>query len=233
MANGLTWIVPHEWKEDLAAGRVSRDTHVEMIASTLRKEMNRPSVHSEPYRRLLDIMAARTVDVGHHRLMTTNWDYLLQRQVDAWIEKNPPGLAPDFLGKNSMVYHLNGSVEPGDFQNRSPFLLETDSAAVRKQTHEANQAFGYLLWSTLIVIVGMSFECDTDKGLLAALRAHEDKVPMGEALFIVVEPSKEVLEFTYTKLAICFPRAGGIRVQKGLEDWIAEGLPELHNRIFR
>lgn len=233
IANGLSWVVPEQWKRDLTAGCVTREAHVEMIVATLREEMNRTSVHSDPYRRLLDAMATRTVNQGHHRLMTTNWDYLLQRELDAWIEANRPGWAPGFLGTASMVYHFNGSIEPGDFQNRSPFLLETDSAGVRKSTFEANQAFNRLLWSTLVVIVGMSFECNTDTGLLAALRAHEDNVPIGSALFIVVDPLDNSLENTYGKLATCFPRAAGIRVQKRLEDWISEGMPELINRIFQ
>jgi hypothetical protein len=131
-----------------------------------------------------------------------------------------------------MVYHFNGTAEPGEFENRSPFMLETDAADLRKAAYEANQAFKYLLWSSLIVIVGMSFECDTDRGLLAALKAHEDNVPIGSALFVVVEPGKEALESTCEKLAICFPRAGLLRVNSGFAEWIDAGMPELVGRIF-
>jgi hypothetical protein len=111
-------------------------------------------------------------------------------------------------------------------------MLETDSAGVRRATYEANQAFEYLLWSDLVVIVGMSFECQTDRGLLAALRAHEDNVPIGSALFLVVEPHKETLESTYAKLAACFPRAGGLRVHSGFAEWVDSGMPELLGKIF-
>lgn len=232
IANGLSWVVPQDWKDDLLAERVTRETHVGMITGALRQEMERMPENSSPYRRLLDIMASSTVDHGHHQLLTTNWDYLLQRDVNGWINASRLDYAPRFLSTHSMVYHLNGSAEPGDFQNRSPLLLETDSPSVRNATYEANQALTYLLWSNLVVIVGMSFECDMDRGLLATLRAHEDNTRIGSALFVVVEPNRETLESTYAKLARCFPRAGGIRVNSGLAEWIDSGMPELYQRIF-
>src|SRR3954463_13454154 len=83
-ANGLPWVVRHAWKDDLSAGRVTRDDHVRMITDTLREEMVRVPQGATPYRRLLNIMATRTVAGGHHRLLTTNWDYLLQRDVLDW-----------------------------------------------------------------------------------------------------------------------------------------------------
>lgn len=233
ISNGLAWIVPKKWKEDLIAGNISREVHVEMIVNTLRKEMAMPSVHASSYRRLLDIVATQTVSKCYHRLITTNWDYLLQREVDDWIGENLPGYVPEFLKPDGMVTHLNGSIEPGDFQNRSPFLLETDSSDFRKAAVEANKAFNKLLWSNLIVIVGMSFECDIDKGLLATLKIHEDNMHIGLALFVVVDPIEESLEKTIIRLAACFPRARVLRVQKRLEDWIDEGMPELVGRIFK
>jgi hypothetical protein len=232
VANGLSWVVPSAWNDNFVSGRVTRDDHVRMIEETLRQKMELVPRRTTPYYRLLDIMAAKTVAEGHHRLITTNWDYLLQRDVLDWVETNTPGLAPRFLSTHATVYHLNGSAEPSDSQNRSPFMLETDAAHFRKATFEANHAFNLLLWSTLIVIVGMSFECDMDRGLLAALKAHEDNAPIGSALFVIVEPNKEALESTYAKLAHCFPRAGGIRVNRGLKEWIDSGMPELVPRLF-
>ena len=232
IASGLPWVVPNAWKDDLASERVTRDAHVSMIIDAIRDEMSRLPIDDTPYRRLLDVMATRTVDQGHHRLMTTNWDYLLQRDLNNWVQANRPGWAPRFLSTHGSVYHFNGSAEPGDFQNRSPFMLETDSVGTRRATYEANQAFNYLLWSDLVVIIGMSFECQTDRGLLAALRAHEDNVPIGSALFVLVEPHVETLQATYAKLTACFPRAGGLRVHSGFSKWIESGMPELTGRIF-
>jgi hypothetical protein len=232
IASGLPWVVPSAWKDDLASGRVARDAHVQMVIDAIRDGISKLPTEGTPYRRLLDMMATRTVDQGHHRLMTTNWDYLLQRDLTNWVEANWPGWAPRFLSTHGSVYHFNGSAEPGDFKNRSPFMLETDSASVRRATYEANKAFQYLLWSDLVVIVGMSSECQTDRGLLAALRAHEDNVPIGSALFLIVEPHKETLESTYAKLAACFPRARGLRVHCGFAESIDSGMPELIGEIF-
>lgn len=138
IANGLSWIVPTEWKNDLIEGRISREAHKKLIIETIRTEMQKPSIHCRPYRRLLNLMANRTIAGGHHRLITTNWDFLLQLEVDAWIRANQPGYAPRFLSTNSYVFHLNGTAEPGKSPKRSPFLLETDDANYRKQSHEAN-----------------------------------------------------------------------------------------------
>lgn len=219
-------------KDDLSIGLVSRDQHVGLITAAIRQEMDQPSVHSRAYRYLMDLFSTKMEDKSHHRLITTNWDFLLQLEVERWIQHNTGGVAPRFLSTHGTVYHLNGTVEVGNFKNRSPFLLETDSSTLRKRTYEANQAFKFLQWSTLIVIVGMSFECDMDKRLLAALRASEDNLPIGSALFFVVEPYAETLKATSNKLATCFPRASVIQVRKGLEEWMCEEAPELVNQIF-
>lgn len=232
IANGLPWVVPKAWKDDLASKRVTRDAHISMIVDAIRDEMSRLPTDDTPYRRLLEVMATRTIDQGHHRLMTTNWDYLLQRDLNNWVQANQPGWAPRFLSTHGSVYHFNGSAEPGNFQNRSPFMLETDTASTRRATYESNKAFNDLLWSDLVVIVGMSFECQTDRGLLAALRTHEDNVPIGSALFVLVEPHKETLQATYARLVACFPRAGGVRVHSGFVEWVDSGMPELTGRIF-
>ena len=81
-------------------------------------------------------------------------------------------------------------------------------------------------------MVGLSFECDIDLGLLGALRHHENDHPVGNALFIVVDPSANQLKATMIKLAYCFPRAGGIAVEKRFSDWVRSGMPELEGKTF-
>lgn len=233
IANGLPWAVPDLWKRDLLAGRMSRDEHVQRITTALRAEVDKLTVPRQPYRRLLDMMKSDTLKDGSHRLFTTNWDHLLQRELLAWINENNGGFAPRFLATHGTVYHLNGSVEPGEWQNRSPFMLETDDARARVRSHEANVAFNQILWSPLVVIVGMSFECDTDRGLLGALRKHEDNMPIGGAHFLIVDPDERSLSATFEKLAYCFPRGSGMKAKKGLAEWIDAGMPELLGRIFR
>ena len=178
-------------------------------------------------------MDSDTLEHGYHRLFTTNWDHLLQRELLAWINENNGGYAPKFLATHGTVYHLNGWVEQGKWQNRSPFMLETDDAQTRVRSHEANVAFNMILWSPLIVIVGMSFECDTDRGLLGALRKYEDDMPIGGAHFVIVDPDERSLCATYAKLAYCFPHGCGTKVKMGLAEWIDAGTPELVGRIFR
>ena len=168
-----------------------------------------------------------TVTNGFHRLMTTNWDWLLQSAVNRWIDRNRAGYVPWFLRPTSHVYHLNGSFEPGSFSGRSPVILETDAASDRVQSFEANVAFNKLLWSEVVVAVGMSFECDTDRGLLAALRKHEDNVPLGEAHFFLVDCSPETLRSNVEKFSACFPRASITPVFSDFSEWSAKGMPEL------
>jgi hypothetical protein len=232
IANGISWVVPDIWKNDLIDGRVSREQHIDMIIDKMRKEMQSDKIHTISYQKLLNFMANRTINKGCHSLITTNWDYLLQIEVDRWIETNQPGNSPKFLKTNSSVLHLNGTIEPNCCLNRSPFLLETDNADYRRNSIEANIAFNMLLWSKLVVIVGMSFECDIDKGLLAALYVHQDNIPLGEALFIVVDPCLDTLDKTGKKLKLCFPESNQILVNCGLEEWIDLNMPELCGQIF-
>ena len=203
-----------------------------MIVDAINDQIEKLPQRDTPYRRLLDIMEERTVDSGNHIFITTNWDYLLERDVDAWVEAHHPGRAPRFLRNSQVVYHFNGTTER-ELKHGSSFLLETDIAGTRKATFEASEAFARLLWSQLIVVVGMSFECQSDRGLLGALREHEDKTPIGSALFILVEPCGEALEATCEKLAASFPRAYGLRVHSGFAEWLNSGMKELAGRIFR
>lgn len=124
IANGFSWVVPEEWKEDLLHERVTREEHQNMVIEAIRSEILSSSVHCRPYQQLLHLMADRTVETGHHKLMTTNWDYLLQIELDKWIAENQPGYAPRFLGTNGSVLHLNGTAEPSESIYRSPFLLK-------------------------------------------------------------------------------------------------------------
>ncbi len=233
IASGLSWVVPNEWTRDLVEGRISRVAQLDRIKNAIRREMDKPFIDCAAYRCLLDFLSQRTVSEGHHRLLTTNWDYLLQRELTKWINGNFNGVAPRLLSTFGTVYHFNGSAQPDSIQNRSPFMLETDSASLRHSTYEANKAFNYLLWSSLVVIIGMSFECRTDIGLLGALHAHQDNVPIGSAVFVIVDPCIQTLDKTYAHLATAFPRAGGIRVEKGFKEWVEAGMPELAGRIFR
>ena len=70
------------------------------------------------------------------------------------------------------------------------------------------------------------------KSLMGALKNHEDNCPIGNAGFIVVDPCREALDRTFAILAKCFPRASGCRVEKGLSEWIDDGMTELVGSVF-
>lgn len=159
IACGLTWTVPPEWCN------LRRDDKVERIKAILRTEMDAKHVHPRPIGELLNTLARYTTDGWRHEFMTTNWDYLLQREILRFkSDIQPPWLA------ESHVYHLNGTVEsrPNN-EYGSPFLLEEDDASQRHWTVEANVAYNRMIWRRVFVLVGMSFECATDRFLLSAL----------------------------------------------------------------
>jgi hypothetical protein len=175
-----------------------------------------------PYYDLLSILSGHTETNWKHLFITTNWDYLFQREISNLKFK----ILPKWL-INSHVFHLNGSIEKGTQENRSLFLLETDSYKVRKSTFEANQALSYLIWEKLFVIIGMSFTCETDRALISYLHSIEDQLPFGEAKWIILDSQKEILDNSYVQFRDNFPAANIIPINKGFQDWIANGMSEL------
>jgi len=112
-----------------------------------------------PYRDLIDLLSSRTSGEWCHHFNTTNWDYLLQREISL----NTSQQKPRWL-LNSHVFHLNGSVEDwGDASKRSEILLESDSASQRTWSIEASKSFNTLIHQRLVIVVGMSFTCATDR----------------------------------------------------------------------
>src|SRR6266567_5036740 len=100
MACGLVWAVP------LACVSLPRQDLVARIREALHAEMSNATVDTGPYRRLLDMLSRRTATGWRHRFLTTNWDTLLEREVDAAC----PIECPPWL-ESSFVFHLNGTVQ--------------------------------------------------------------------------------------------------------------------------
>ena len=73
----LSWSVPSEWRD------TPRDEKIELIKVTLRKEMNATSVDSSIIQHLLRFLERHTVHDWRNRFITTNWDYLLQKEIQA------------------------------------------------------------------------------------------------------------------------------------------------------
>jgi hypothetical protein len=132
---------------------------------------------------------------------------------------------------SSHVFHLNGTVEHlPDNSNRSPFLLEEDPASQRCFTPEANIAYNYMLWDRAFVVVGMSFECETDKFLLNSISRVEDDLPIGEAIWIVINRNKAALEVSSSRIANALPHATVHRVHSDFGTWQENGMKELRDR---
>lgn len=220
IACNLSWSVPRAWDG------IARDEKIEKIKIALRKEMGRPSINCSSINQLLQILKERTGNNWRNRFITTNWDYLIQREINALgLEVLPSWLA------DSHVYHLNGTIE--DLVNndhRSPFLLEEDPSNQRCFTPEANIAYNHMIWDRTFVVVGMSFECETDKFLLSALGRVEDDLPIGESTWIVVNRNKEAIKLTCSRIQEALPRSEVIEVCTDFNSWLVGDLPELKTR---
>src|SRR5688572_24443803 len=87
---GLTWRVPAEWRAD------DRPAQIAAVKAAIRREMDAPGINTTSIRTFLTALAQRTHDSWHHRFITTNWDYLLQREVlrlpfstlPPWLQKS-------------------------------------------------------------------------------------------------------------------------------------------------
>ena len=217
----LTWEVPSFLKG------VPRERKIERIKRELIKASCHPSIDTSSYKRLLEILSTRTTTGWRHHFGTTNWDCLLEKEIDALnLEILPPWLA------NSHVFHINGTIEESDNKKyRSPFLLEDDSYRQRTPTTEANIFFNSMIWGTFFVVVGMSFECEMDRFLLASLNMVEDDLPIGNSVWLVLNSDKDVLEISSSRITSALPRAKVFIAPKHFEEWIDDGMVALKDIV--
>lgn len=218
IACGLDWIEPKEWQG------LDRDIRIKQIQEALKLEMQKIPLCKSPYHDLLSILSRYTEANWKHLFITTNWDYLFQRE----ILNLKITILPNWL-ISSHVFHLNGSIEEAHQgnKNRSPFLLESDHPKTRKDTLEVNQALNYMIWEKLFIIVGMSFQCQMDKALLYYLHLIEDQLPFGEAKWMILDSEEGILNKTCSIFKKSFPSASIIPIDKKFQDWIENGMPEI------
>jgi len=215
VASGLNWTVPREWE---ALDRIE-------VVSKIRRELSlkMDEATTSVYRRLLSILAKNTQTGWRHRFITTNWDCLLQKAID----EQPFLELPRWLA-DGWVYHLNGTIENlPDNSQRSPFLLESDPSSQRVVSFEANDAYNKFIWDDFFVVVGMSFECQIDKGLLGALRRVEDEMPVGESRWLIVNSNQKALETVAQNIHSALPRSKIKTVESRFESWIGSEMREL------
>ncbi len=214
---GLTWTVPEEWCH------LSREANVDRIRERVRAEMDQVYVSGAPYRQLLELLRHGTQPGWRHQFITTNWDFLLQREI--------LGLGLRYLPKwlhSSHVSHMNGTVEVlADNSNRSPFLLENDPPSQRTWTVEANVTYNEMIWGRHFVVVGISFECNTDRFLLKALGDVSDDLIIGESYWIVLNPDEHALHKVVGTIQRCLPRAKIDPIKKTFLEWLRTKMPEL------
>jgi hypothetical protein len=192
---GLPWSVPPEWRQ------LPRDEQVSRIKTAVLAEMDGPLVDCSDIRHLLRLLSESTVVPWRHLFLTTNWDYLLQREILALGHSIQPEWSAE-----THVYHLNGTVGVlRNNENRSPFLLETDPSAQRTSSMEANAAFERITWNRTFVVVGMSFECEADKFLLRSLARVEDDLPIGESEWIIINPDTATLAAVTERIQRALP----------------------------
>jgi hypothetical protein len=219
---GLDWNVPDKWKS------LPREDQVAKIRQAIPEEMSGAHIDTRDIEAFLDILATQTQPDWQHRLHTTNWDYLLQREIS---RRFPAGSVKPWWLASSHVYHHNGTAEvPSSDPFRSQLLLESDPQTARLPSPESNTAFQKMVSSRLFVVVGMSFECAVDRFLFSALNRVQDQLQVGESRWIVVNPSANALEDTHSRILDALPSAAVCTRAVGFRYWVQKKLPELVKR---
>ena len=172
--------------------------------------MDAPGVNREPIHDFLEFLSERTRGRWRHRFLTTNWDFLLQQEIDKFASDS----VPDWLRPTTLVYHLNGTVEVSE--NRSAVVLREDKE--RTPSQELNEALGHIAWGSIFVIVGMSFECQPDKALFNILNKVK-MLPVGESNWIIVNPCSADLDETRDLIERKLPQASVTPVPHTLTWW--------------
>ena len=200
-----------------------REEKIDKIKEAIIKEMEDDKIDTSQYNKFLIHLRNRTSENWRHLFATTNWDCLLESEINNLkLNELPKWMASDH------VYHLNGTVE--DYPNQafdSPFLLEEDKYTERTSTPEANILFNHMIASETFIVVGMSFECEMDRFLLDSIKRVEDDMPIGNSVWIVLNPDKVALEDSSSRIATALPRARVYTKAIRFNEWLNEGMPPL------
>ena len=77
MGCNLKWEVPSEW------GKLCREECIDLIKKELTLQMDYSHVDTSSIKDFIKALSDRTNAGFRHRLITTNWDYLLQKEISA------------------------------------------------------------------------------------------------------------------------------------------------------
>jgi hypothetical protein len=105
--------------------------------------------------------------------------------------------------------------------------LEEDPPSQRTWSVEANITYNEMICGSYFIVVGVSFECDTDRFLLKALSDVEDVMPVGESHWIVLNPDDFALKKVVGEIRKHLPCASINPVKNELAKWIEAMMPEL------
>ncbi|BBO79654.1 hypothetical protein DSCO28_02200 [Desulfosarcina ovata subsp. sediminis] len=94
---------------------------------------------------------------------------------------------------------------------------------------EADELFNFMTWGQFFIVIGMSFECEMDRFLLASLKRVEDNLPIGNSIWLVLNPDKEALDKSTYRIQSALPRSKVYITDKKLEEWIDEGMDALRD----
>ena len=177
--------------------------------------------------RFLRRLEERTPPGCRHTFVTTNWDDLLERAIEAGWPREVPACM-----RETHVFHINGTIEPGDGRPfRTEIVLPEDPPAARKPASEANQAFNTLTGGRRVLVVGMSFECRPDRFLLRCLNQIQDDVPVGESSWMILNADASGLERVRGLIQECLPGAA-IRTRGfSFSQWLDTGIPEVFDPL--
>lgn len=217
IACGAAWEEPETWKEK------DRHERIQNINRNLAKQMRNVPVGRNPYSHLLFLLEHKTTPNQKSLFITTNWDYLLQREIDSGdYDPCPRGSGQRY------VWHLNGSIKKGrDSRYCSPIILPEDDK--RTDNQEFSWAMNQIVCERLFIIVGMSFQCKADEKILRVLRPDQNKLPFGEGRYLIVNNSAKDLERLESVIKSYFPRVDIIKEQADFKSWIDEKRESIGN----